>query len=723
MNWIPRFLRHKTRDGSQTRSSSEARTEPQGTEQRTANLGADNPIRSVDEDVLGRAKFARSFAEHLLSLDLSEGVVVGVLGPWGSGKTSFVNLARAHLESLELPVLDFNPWMFSGTEQLVESFFVELSAQLKLRPGLAEIGKDLEDYGETFSGMGWLPLVGPWIERGRVATDVLAQLLQRRKEGIGGRRTKIEKALTALNQPFVVIIDDIDRLTTSEIRNIFKLVRLTANLPNIVYLVVFDRVRVEEALAEQGIPGRDYLEKILQIGVDLPAVPINVLTSQVTDAINSALSTIKNTGPFDENTWPDLFMEVVRPLLRNMRDIRRYAAAVHGTVQDLNGQVALADVLALEAIRVFLPDVFREMHGAIEALTTTTSSSYGVRGDESHLKDQIERLTLASSDKTELVKATIKRLFPAAQRHIGGSSYGSDWKGSWLRNRRVAHEEILRLYLERVVGEQLQAFTDAERAWSRMTDAASLEDYLRSLNAERLQDVISALETYEDQFGPEHVVPGVSVLLNPLPDLPGRRRGMFDLDTRMIVARVTYRLVRSLKDPDAIEAAVRDILPDVTTLSSKLELITEVGYREHAGHKLVSEDAARDLEAAWRDEVRLASPDNLIREQDLLNILLLTKGEAGPSEPMLQIPDSPRMTLAVLRSARGEVRSQSLDSRAVRRSARLAWTVLIELYGDEATLRDRIEKLKTSRPADSDDLLELTDKYLAGWRPDEDFGR
>jgi predicted KAP-like P-loop ATPase len=294
---------------------------------------ADNPIRKLEDDVLGRAKVARSFAEQVISLDVSEGVVVGVLGPWGSGKTSFINLTRARLEGLAVAVLDFNPWMFSGAEQLVESFFVEVSAQLKLRSGLAEVGKDLEDYGETFSGMGWLPLVGPWIERGRAATNILAKILQHRKEGIGGRRAKIEQALAALDKPIVVVIDDIDRLTTSEIRDIFKLVRLTANFPNVIYIVAFDRVRVEEALAEQGIPGRDYLEKILQVGVDLPAVPAHVLNKQIFQAIDNALSTVDNKGPFDENVWPDVFMEVIRPLLRNMRDVRRYATAIHGTVR------------------------------------------------------------------------------------------------------------------------------------------------------------------------------------------------------------------------------------------------------------------------------------------------------------------------------------------------------------------------------------------------------
>jgi hypothetical protein len=685
------------------------------------SVTADNPIRKVEDDVLGLAKVARSFAQQLLALDVSAGVVVGVLGPWGSGKTSFINLTRAHLEGLAVAVLDFNPWMFSGAEQLVESFFVEISAQLKLRPGLAEVGKDLEDYGETFSGMGWLPLVGPWIERGRVATNILAKILQCRKEGMGGRRAKIEQALAALDKPIVVVIDDIDRLTTSEIRDIFKLVRLTANFPNVIYIVAFDRIRVEEALAEHGIPGRDYLEKILQVGVDLPAVPADVLIKQISQALEDVLSTVDNKGPFDENVWPDVFMEVIRPLLRNMRDVRRYASAVHGTVRDLAGQVALVDVLALEAVRVFLPDVFRQMHGAVDGLTTTSDRSYGGREEPPYLKEQIDGLIEAAGARAEIVRALVQRLFPGGQRHMGGSEVGSDWKHRWLRERRVAHEDILRLYLERVVGEGLQAFTDAEHAWIRMADRAAFDGYLCSLGADRLQDVIASLEVYEEQFAPEHVGPGSVVLLNLLPELPERQRGMFDVDTRIAVGRVIYRLLRSLKRPDAIEAAVREILPQVTTLSAKAELIAMVGYREGTGHRLVSEAAASRLERDWRGEVRSATDDALAEEGNLLRILLLAKQDVDPAEPPLDIADSPRVTLALLQSARTEVRSQAMGSRAVRRSPRLAWEALVELYGHEDTLRQRIQRLNATQPTGVGELLDLANKYLGGWRP-SDFG-
>jgi hypothetical protein len=609
--------------------------------------------------------------------------------------------------------------MFSGAEQLVEAFFVELSSQLKLRPGLAKVGKTLEEYGATFVGMAWLPLVGPWIERGQAATKILAKILQRRKEGVGDRRAKVEKALAALTRPLVVILDDIDRLSTSEIRDIFKLVRLTANFPNVIYIVAFDRVRIEDALAEQGIPGRDYLEKILQVSVDLPAVPTQVLNKQVFAAIDNALAGVEEKGPFDEMNWPDVFMEVISPLIRNMRDVRRFAAAVHGTVRDLKGGVALVDVLALEAVRVFLPDVFREMHGAVDGLTTTSDSGYSSGGDPPQLKKQIERLIKAAGDRADVLRALVERLFPGGKRHIGGSRYGADWKNQWLRERRVAHEDILRLYLERVVGEGLRAFTDAERAWPLMGDRRAFERFVRSLDAATLEEVISALEVYEKQFAPEHVVPASIVLLNLLPELPERSRGMFEIGARMVVGRVVYRLLRSLKHVASIEAAVREILPQLATLSAKDELITMVGYRDGAGHKLVSEAAARQFEESWRTEVRSATADSLAEERELLRVLLLAKRDANPAEPALCVADSPGVTLALLRSARHNVQSQTMGSRAVLRSARLAWDALIELSGSEAALKERINRLKATQPVGVDELLDLADKYIGGWRPSD----
>ncbi len=673
---------------------------------RGAAVPSDNPIRLAQDDGLGRDQLAESFTSHILDLDSTEGLVVAVLGPWGSGKTSFVNLARAYFSAAEIDVLDFNPWMFSGAEQLVDSFFDELAAQLKIRPRLARVGKELEHYGELFS----------W-NKGGQATRTLGSLLQGRKAGLQARRMKVQQALADLDHPVVVVLDDIDRLTTSEIRDVFKLVRLTASFPNVIYLLAFDRERVEDALSEQRIPGREYLEKIILVAVDLPVIPFAILNEHALKAIDAAVADIENKGPFDDNVWPDVFMEIIRPLVLTMRDVRRYAIAVRGTVQELGGQVALADALALEAIRVLLPDVFARLRNSVDALTST--SEFNSRQvDPPRLQLQIDELLKAACEDEVVVRAMIQRLFPAAQRYLGGSNFGGDWKKAWLRERRVAHEDILRYYLERVAGEGLRAFNDAERAFSRMSDRAALSSYFETLSPEHREDVVAALEAYEDQYAADQVVPASIVLLNLLPDLPPRTKGMFDFGTRMIVGRVVYRLVRSLNEPAAVEKAAREILPQVTSLGSKMELVLDLGHREGAGHKLVSETAARDLELEWQRQVREASPDQLVRENDLLRVLRVANEFADDETMRVVVPDNPAVTQALLAAARTDVRSQTMGSRAIRREPRLAWEALASLFGSDDTLVQRVESLRQSAVADPS-LLQLAEKYASGWRPND----
>src|SRR5262245_1928997 len=115
MNWMKKILR-RTDNNSRNQDTNEQPPDGLKLDRSGKSVIGDNPIRTSEDDALGRTKGARSFAVQILSLDISEGVVVGVLGPWGSGKTSFVNLARVHLEKAGIPILDFNPWMFSGAE-------------------------------------------------------------------------------------------------------------------------------------------------------------------------------------------------------------------------------------------------------------------------------------------------------------------------------------------------------------------------------------------------------------------------------------------------------------------------------------------------------------------------------------------------------------------------------------------------------------------------------
>ena len=687
------------------------------------SIPGDNPIQEPAHDVLGRLDTAKSFATQVLELDASAGVAVGVFGPWGSGKTSFINLAKMEFKRVEVAVLDFNPWMFSGTEQLVERFFAELSDELKLRD-LAEVGKVFEDYGDAFTGkMG-------------VVLKLAGKCFRRCHGGITSYRKKVEQVLGQRDKPIIVVLDDVDRLSVSEIRDVFKLVRLTASFPNLIYIVICDRLRVEQALNEEGLRGRDYLEKILQLPFDLPKVPRHLLHGQIKAAINDALDGIENPGPFDQQVWADVYPDIVSPLICNIRDLRRYAAAIRGTVAGLNGQVARADVLGLEAVRIFLPDVFMQLPGAIDSLTATASSLGNARITEEfveryrnpavepdvHRKKQIEALIEAAKPRDGVVKAMFHRLFPVAWHRIRDIELGDRYQqlvSEQLKERRVGHECYLRLYLERVAGHDLLVFADAERAFALMADYEALEKFMRSLDPVRWQHVIFYLKEFKGRFALEHVNPGIIVLLNLLPDIPVN--DVVWHEARMIVWSVIRTLLDLLNSPDAVKDAVQCILPELTSFSSKMGLV----------HRLESQTGLDEFKRRLRDEIRSASVDDLARDRNLAEAFEFAKNNLDPLENSLDINDSPKLTFALLRSVQTEGSRGLLGNRAVHRSTGLQWDRLIGIYGTEAALRERIksltaqfenlkpwieESLKMSLD-DAESLLNLAKKYASGEHP------
>ncbi len=680
-------------------------------------LSGDNPIKLGADDRLQRLKGAQSLAEDIRDVDASEGYVVGIVGPWGSGKTSIVNMVREALQAEPpVPVIDFNPWLFSGTDELVDAFFRELSAQLKLRAGrLSQIAEAIDDYSALLSPVEAIPVLGAWFARFRGAASVINELQQKRKGSVSAQRDKLAKKLGELEAPIVIVIDDIDRLESREIRDIFKLVRLTASFPNLIYVLAFDRERVEEALSQSGFDGRSYLEKIVQLGISVPAVPDPVLLRQLVEALDAGLNDLDVR--FNQDAWPDVLMEVVRPLVGTMRDVKRYAAAVRSKVRVLGGQVELVDVFALEAIRIFLPDVFQALISAREGLTTP--SGWDSRYESPHLKQQVDQLVETSGSRSELVRSLIRRVFPAAQRHIENNSYGSDWMKTWLKNRRVAHPDVLAAYLELVANEALVAFGLAEQAYRVLDDEAVLAELLRSYDLDALQDVIAALEAFEGEYPLGAVVPAARVLLNLLPSLPERPQGMLSFGgTRLVVTRVVLRLLRQLESPEAVLQAVESILAAVPSLSSRLELVSMVGHREGTGHKLVTEAAAADLERDLLAELEAATPDSLVQEKNLLHLLLTPKFFVDGR--VVQVDASATaLAAAVLLDGRSVVRSQSVGSRAVHRTTRLHWDVLVDIFGGEDGVKKAIEGLRGTEDPELQEVISLADRYLTGWRPPE----
>jgi predicted KAP-like P-loop ATPase len=52
------------------------------------------------------------------------GLVLGIHGPWGDGKTTVLNLLSSNLEvDSNMAVVEFNPWRFTDEPSMLAGFF------------------------------------------------------------------------------------------------------------------------------------------------------------------------------------------------------------------------------------------------------------------------------------------------------------------------------------------------------------------------------------------------------------------------------------------------------------------------------------------------------------------------------------------------------------------------------------------------------------------------
>jgi predicted KAP-like P-loop ATPase len=133
----------------------------------TSTPFTDRPIKGAAEDEFGRELFAKSLAGALSAATLGGGLVVALEGEWGSGKTSVLNMVQMSLEQMEpLPlVIRFDPWLISGSESLIESFLVQLAAELGQTPKCEQASKvanRLLRFAKLLTPVKLIPGVEPW---------------------------------------------------------------------------------------------------------------------------------------------------------------------------------------------------------------------------------------------------------------------------------------------------------------------------------------------------------------------------------------------------------------------------------------------------------------------------------------------------------------------------------------------------------------------------------
>lgn len=381
----------------------------------------DDAINSFDDDLLNRKPFVENLSASLFSYNPKTSLVIGLFGKWGSGKSSVINLLEKQLLSKKEKlskkdrktapiIIKFNPWGYSETDDLLEPFIRQIQSSVNGPDKIKNLSKKLEIYLDLIK---LIPSKNSLLSFVSAITMILSLLgislsqfvpnlndklqnitkwgspilliisflliflpnkilsiLKLRNENFDNSASKVKNDICELlkkqNRKIIIIMDDIDRLSSQEIKQLFRIVRSNADFPNTIYLLSFDREIVEKSLDIQNrIEGREYLEKIINIEYDLPAIPTSTLSRILMEelkVLSHNFTEEQNSIFREENTkWGYVYNSIISNLT-TIREIKRYINAVKFKLsQYVNKgilEINLIDFLAIEFIRLKFPEYY-----------------------------------------------------------------------------------------------------------------------------------------------------------------------------------------------------------------------------------------------------------------------------------------------------------------------------------------------------------------------------
>lgn len=325
----------------------------------------DEPLNPGMIDSLGRTNVAKKIVEYIENTRKDSSFCIGIVGNWGAGKTSFLNIIGEHVDCSRTITIRFNPWSSKHSESIMNDFLVVLSEELGKYDGT--IGEKLNDYSKKLSEVD-----------DNVFTRILKTFDGFLSDGTLSEKKKvINETIAKLGKQIIVFIDDVDRLDKSEVVEVIRLIRNTANFQSTFFIVAYDRNYVIKAI--KGITDHDssfFLEKIFQLEIPLPEYESKKIIEKLLTLLNSRIP-IERRGELEQVIkGPRYGYEtLIHSLIQNLRDVSRFTNSFSLSFEMLEGEILIPDLINIECLRVKYPSVYSLLYDKRNELFKSNSQN------------------------------------------------------------------------------------------------------------------------------------------------------------------------------------------------------------------------------------------------------------------------------------------------------------------------------------------------------------
>lgn len=410
-------------------------------------INRDLPIKKCEEDLLERVTFAETLAKAIASYYRNESLVVGIFGEWGSGKTSIINMVIEKLEEISDEnkssiVIRFSPWNYSSQNGLINLFFKEL---------LLCIGKNKSQKSKKI--IEWILKYMSVLEGGVFENSKVEKISKgirefynvlEKNQTLEDTKRNLIQELNKYDRKIIVIIDDIDRLTKTQVQDVFQLVKQIGDLPNIIYFLPMDREAVISALDKKHVGnGEKYLEKIVQIPFSIPELDKeslrNILDTKVQKIIDD---NSQEKHIIDLDYKESIYYNCISLYVKNLRDVNRVLNIFKFRYSIFKNEICVEDILALSIVEALDPRLFKWIYLNKSILCLKDNDN---RDTREYRNSKIKELNLKQIEAERGLKL-VSVLFPNFAVKV---EYFYTGKGTWSEARakmRIANLDRFEMY-------------------------------------------------------------------------------------------------------------------------------------------------------------------------------------------------------------------------------------------------------------------------------------
>ena len=539
---------------------------------------ADEDIDDESDDLLANEEQAKSFAETILASGAHPGLVFGVDGPWGVGKTSFINLAERYWKRAadKVIVCRFEPLRYASEPDLADRLIRDLSASIQSKVFAPEFRPAASRYSRLIRGKADVSFLGFKLS------------LEPSQETVDELLDDIDEVLRRIGRRAIIVIDDLDRLDAKTTNNVLFATRRTFKLSQATYVLCYD-TEVLAGNKDEGSRAREFLEKFVTVKLSLfvDSSSLRDFLRRDWERNESQLGSVPSDTMVKLGAVLNELADILDgdlaanylPLVGDLRKVKRFVNAIllmQIEKTDLGRtDFNKRDLVNLMLLHLNYPGLFRRIYAEE---TEGRSGTFSLRRE--YGEREFKNADTFAQLKDELQVSAwflLAQLFDAGTLKIGD---GSTVEESVLRSRACFNSSELRnleAYLKLIVRfatpEPQDTFVLYQSAVDRVRKGASIASVLTSPDFE-----LTRGENAHDQFW--------RVLVNQSYDF-----------TSALAEDAIETLIDYLPRYSAFENADRGLRQ--RSIYSLLRLLDRAGWGRTSSRRLPN-SADNVLEIAWR---------------------------------------------------------------------------------------------------------------------------